>query len=124
MFNNSSLDLINKNDTTTNIKSDITISDIVVSSILSVISLLTVISNLIVIIAIIYDKKLRKPSNYIIFSLSVADILTGAILMPVMIVLLLAPQSQQCIWIFKIELLLNISSIYHIYHNWQIPKYN
>jgi len=115
MFNNSSLDLTSNKTTTIAIISSINVSDIVVSIILSLISLLTVVSNSIVMIALIYDKKLRKPSNYIIFSLSVADVLTGAILMPMMIILFLAPKSQPCIWIFEIELLFNISSIYHIF---------
>ncbi|XP_067289971.1 trace amine-associated receptor 13c-like [Pseudorasbora parva] len=64
---------------------------IIVYIFISTISVFTVFLNLLVIISIAHFKQLHTPTNVLIFSLAVADLIVGLILMPVQGIKLIEP---------------------------------
>ncbi len=54
---------------------------IVIGTILSLIIFFAVAGNLLVVVGVLTDRKLRKPTNYFIISLAVADMLVGTLVM-------------------------------------------
>nr|XP_023010697.1 trace amine-associated receptor 1-like [Maylandia zebra] len=66
--------------------------------------LLTICGNLLVIISIIYFRYLHTPTNYLILSMAVADLLIGALIFPLSMTVSLKP----CLYIYS--LLCNLRS--------------
>uniref|UniRef100_A0A3B4FBB6 G-protein coupled receptors family 1 profile domain-containing protein n=1 Tax=Pundamilia nyererei TaxID=303518 RepID=A0A3B4FBB6_9CICH len=72
--------------------------------VLSSFMLLTICGNLLVIISIIYFRYLHTPTNYLILSMAVADLLIGALIFPLSMTVSLKP----CLYIYS--LLCNLRS--------------
>lgn len=72
--------------------------------VLSSFLLLTICGNLLVIISIIYFRYLHTPTNYLILSMAVADLLIGALIFPLSMTVSLKP----CLYIYS--LLCNLRS--------------
>lgn len=51
----------------------------------SIITVLTVVGNMLVILSVLIVKKLQRPSNYLLVSLAVSDLLVGVVVMPLSI---------------------------------------
>ncbi|XP_021169258.1 trace amine-associated receptor 1-like [Fundulus heteroclitus] len=91
---------------------------VILYAFLSLLSLVTVCGNLLVIISVIYFKQLHTPTNTLIMSLAVADMLVGMLIFPLSMVFSLSSCMYNvnlfCIIRDSFDILLSISSIMHL----------
>ncbi|KAM4713093.1 trace amine-associated receptor 1-like [Anableps anableps] len=91
---------------------------VILYSFLTLSSLVTVCGNLLVIISVIYFKQLHTPTNTLILSLAVADMLVGMVIFPLSMFFPLSSCMYNVSLFCKIrdsfDMLLSISSIMHL----------
>jgi hypothetical protein len=90
---------------------------ILLSSIFIVTILITILGNLLVIISVLKEKQLRTPSNCLIFSLAISDLIVGSCGMPLRALIIVVnhwPFSFRCDFIFEITILSVQASVLHL----------
>ncbi|NXL74154.1 HRH1 protein, partial [Leptocoma aspasia] len=83
------------------------------------ISLITIVMNILVLCAVKTEKKLQTVSNFYIVSLSVADLIVGAAVMPLHIVDLLSPEwplgLEACLFWLSMDYVASTASIFNLF---------
>lgn len=82
--NNTSFDLLNNTNSnqSSHLLTNRIIFAILTGVILTTIIILTIIGNILVIAAVLLERNLRTPANYLVLSLAVADFLVACLVMP------------------------------------------
>lgn len=81
---------------------------------ITILVVLIVLMNTFVILLFALKRTLRKPHNYLLCSLSVSDLLTGLIGLPLVLVCTTTPACVVCIFSYHFVLLTSISTLLHI----------
>lgn len=93
------------------------VRSILLSILLFGIILLTITGNLLVIISVIIEKNLRTPSNCLIFSLAISDLIIGLCVMPLRAAVIVIghwPFSFRCDILFEVKILSVQASVLHL----------
>ncbi|XP_028409852.1 adenosine receptor A2b-like [Dendronephthya gigantea] len=79
-----------------------------------ILSVLIVLMNSFVILLFVFNKNLQKPTNFLLVSLSVSDLLTGMIGLPLVLVCSTRPICLACVFSYTFIVFTSISTVLHI----------
>ena len=79
-----------------------------------ILTIFIVLMNTFVILLFAFNKNLRKPSNYLLVSLSVSDMLFGLLGLPLVLVCSTTPICAACVFSFSFIVFTSISTVLHI----------
>lgn len=79
-----------------------------------ILAILIVLMNSFVILLFIFNKNLQKPTNFLLVSLSVSDLLTGMIGLPLVLVCSTRPICLACVFSYTFIVFTSISTVLHI----------
>ena len=79
-----------------------------------ILSILIVFMNTFVILLFFFNKNLRKPTNFLLVSLSVSDLLYGSVGLPLVLVCSTKPICLACVYSYSFIVFTSISTVLHI----------
>lgn len=79
-----------------------------------ILTILIVMMNALVILLFAFNKNLRKPSNFLLVSLSISDLLFGLVCLPLALVCSTRPICLPCVMSYAFVMFTSISTVLHI----------